>query len=44
MNDGAATWCGLFAGPHDEILDEEVIGSRTEVWIYEWLLRHERRY
>jgi hypothetical protein len=34
VNDGATTGRGLVAGPDDEILDEEVIGSRTEVWIY----------
>jgi hypothetical protein len=43
VNDGATTGSGLVAGPDDEILNEEVIGSRTEVWIYEWLLGHAKR-
>jgi hypothetical protein len=44
MNDGATTGRGFLAGTHDEILNQEVIGGRTEVWIDEWFLRHELRY
>jgi len=43
VHDGTLSGLGLFARAHDEILNEEVVGSRAEVWIYEWLFRHESK-
>jgi hypothetical protein len=43
VHDRRLTDAGLVARAHDDLFYQEVIGSRAEVWFYEWLLRHESR-
>jgi hypothetical protein len=41
VDNGSLASGRFLAGTHDEILNDEVIGGRTEVRINEWFLRHE---
>jgi hypothetical protein len=38
VNDGGLTGGGLVTVAHDDVLDQEVIGGRSEVGINEWFL------